>query len=116
MQSQLAGSLVHLTTSVSRFGRGSSRSRRAGPRHCGRLHGERDEVLRLEVVHVRLPAGARERLGLERQHAQVVGNLATAEHRVEASRELVVLRRDADGVPPRLAVVVVAGGVPICRY
>ena len=40
--------------------------------HQRRLDRQRDEVLRLEVVDVRLPAGAGERLRLERQHAQVV--------------------------------------------
>ena len=56
-----------------------------------------------------LPARARERLRLERQHAQVVGDPAAAELRVEARGELVVLGRDPDRVAARLPVVVVAG-------
>src|SRR2546423_9462490 len=60
---------------------------RAGERHArhrGRLDREGDEVLGLEVVQMRLSTGARERLRLERQHAQVVGDPPAAEHRIEA--------------------------------
>ena len=49
---------------------------RAGERHARhrrRLDRQRHEVLGLEVVHVRLAAGAGQRLRLERQRAQVVG-------------------------------------------
>ena len=59
---------------------------------------------------MRLAAGARERLRLEREHAQVVGEAAAAEHRIEARGELVVLGRDARRVATRLPVVVVARG------
>ena len=77
--------------------------------HRGRLDRQGDEVFRLEVVDVRLPARAGQGLRLERQHPQVVRDLATTELGVEAGRELVVLGRDAGWVAARLPVVVVAG-------
>ena len=78
-------------------------------RHRGRLDRQRDEILGLEVVDVRLAARAGERLRLEREHAQVVRDPAAAEHGVEARRELVVLRRDAGRIAAGLPVVVEAG-------
>ena len=57
-----------------------------------------------------LPARARERLGLEREHAEVVGDPAAAELGVEPRGELVVLRRDPDGIESGLPVVVEARG------
>ena len=86
---------------------------RAGERHARhrrRLDRQRDEILRLEVVDVRLAARARERLRLERQHAQVVGDAPPADDRVEPRGELVVLGRDAGRVAAGLPVVVEAGG------
>ena len=55
-------------------------------RHRRGLDGERDEVFRLEVVHVRLAARTGERLGFERQHAEVVGDLAAAHDGIEPRR------------------------------
>ena len=58
---------------------------------------------------MRVAARARERLRLEGQHPQVVGDPAPPEDRVEARRELVLLRRDPGGVATRLPVVVEPG-------
>ena len=61
---------------------------------------------------MRLPAGARECLRLEREHAEVVRDAPAAEDGVEAGGELVVLRRDPRRVAPRLLVVVEARRAP----
>ena len=57
-------------------------------------------------MHVRLAAGARERLALERQHAEVVRDLPAGELGIEARRELILLGRDAGRIATRLVVVV----------
>src|SRR5579864_5796484 len=79
-------------------------------RHRGRLDRQRDEILRLEVVDMRLPARAGECLRLEGEYPQVVRDLATADDRVEPRRQLRVLRRDPDRVAAGLVVVVEACG------
>src|SRR6185503_6896416 len=79
---------------VSGRARDPARAGERDARHGGGLDRERDEVLRLEVVHVGLAARARERLRLERERAQVVRQPAAAQLGVEARRELVVLGRD----------------------
>src|SRR4051794_37761880 len=78
------------------------------PSHGSRLDRQRNEVLGLEVVDVRLAAGAGEGLRLERQDAKIVRDLAAAELRIEASVESFVLRRYPDRVTAGLPVVVVA--------
>src|SRR5712691_45974 len=81
----------------------------AGERHARHRRGldrQRDEILRLEVVNMRLPARAGERLRLEREDAYVFRDPAPTENRVETGRELVVLRRDPCRVATRLPVVV----------
>jgi hypothetical protein len=61
---------------------------------------------------VGLAARPRERLCLEREHAEVVREEPPAELRVEGCGELVVLRRDADRIATRLPVVLGAGRAP----
>ena len=75
-------------------------ARQRHPRHRRRLDGDRDEVLGLEMQHVRLAAGPGDGLGLHRQHPQVVGQPAAALDRVEPRGELGVLRADARRVVP----------------
>ena len=48
------------------------RSRERHARHRGSFHGECDEILGLEIVDVALAAGARDGLGLEREHGEVI--------------------------------------------
>src|SRR5262245_36300494 len=54
-----------------------ARERDAG--HGGGLHGQRDQVLGLEIVQVRLAAGARDGLRFERHDRQVIGKLAAGD-------------------------------------
>ena len=56
-----------------------------------------------------LSAGPRQRLRLEHERAQVVGQPAATLDRVEPGRERVVLGGDTGGVEAGLIVVVVAG-------
>ena len=75
-----------------------SRERHLG--HGGRLDGECDEILRLQIVHVALAVGARDGLAFERQHGQIVGEPLSRSDRIEPLRQLGVLRRDANGIAP----------------
>ena len=52
-------------------------------RHGGGLDGQRDQILRLQIVHVALAAGARDRLRLQRQHREVIGEPPAGRDRVE---------------------------------
>src|ERR1700674_4840698 len=80
------------------------------PRHGGGLYRECDEILRLQIMHVRLAACARDRLRLEGEHAQIVGELAARHDRIEPAREVFVLRGDARWIAPLVPIVVSAGG------
>src|SRR6516164_1222621 len=52
------------------------RAREGNPSHRGRLDGERHEILRLEIVDMRLAAGAGDSLNLNRHHGKIIGQLA----------------------------------------
>ena len=68
--------------------------RRAGqrdPRHRRRLDGQSDEILRLEVVDMRLAARAGDRLSLERQHTQVVGHALGPDRRIKSRCQVRIL-------------------------
>ena len=84
-------------------------ARQRHPSHRCRFDGHRDEVFGLEMQHVRLAAGARDGLGLHRQHPQVVGEPAAALDGVEPRRQLGVLRADPCRVGAILEVVVETG-------
>src|SRR5581483_10758303 len=78
--------------------------------HGGGLHGQRHQVLGLEVVHVALAVGAGDGLAREGDHREIVGEPATGEHGIEPPGELGVLRGDAGRVAAFVPVVVAAGG------
>ena len=60
-------------------------------------------------MHVALAAGARDGLGLERQHREIIGEPAPARNRVEAPHQLGVLRGDAGRVAALVVIVIGAG-------
>ena len=78
--------------------------------HGGSLDGEGNQILRLEIVDVRLAAGARDRLRLEREHREEIGELASGGDRIEPRREHGILGGDAGGIAPFVPVVISAGG------
>src|SRR6266446_10941626 len=65
--------------------------------HSGGFDGQRREVLRLEIMEVRLAAGAGQGLGFHRQHRQKISDAPRAFLDIEPALEHRVLRRDADG-------------------
>src|SRR4051812_34571076 len=80
-------------------------ARQGHPRHRGRLHGDGDEVLRLQVPDVRLAARPGDGLGLHGEPPQVVRQPPAALDRVESGRQFWVLRGDARRVPTVLEVI-----------
>ena len=85
------------------------RARQRHACHRRRLDRQRHKILRLEIVHVALAAGAGDGLRLERQHGQIVGEPPSGRDRIEARRELGILRGDAGRVAALVPVVVAAG-------
>src|SRR5262245_44438492 len=86
------------------------RSRQRHACHGGSFHGQRHQVFGLEIVHMRLAAGARDGLHLERHDRKKVRKLAAGENRIEPRRQRGVLRGDADRVAAFMPVVVGTGG------
>ena len=79
-------------------------------RHRGRLDRQRHQVLGFEIVHVRLAAGARDRLRLQRENREEIGELASGGGRIEPRREHGILGGNAGGIAPFVPVVISAGG------
>src|SRR5258708_36602886 len=61
-------------------------------------------------MHVAFAAGARDRLGLQSKHAEIVGELAASQDRIEPFDQFGILRRDAGRVVAFVPVVIGAGG------
>ena len=80
------------------------------PRHRRRLDRQRDEIFRLEIVHMALAAGPRYGLRLESQDREIVGETPSRRDRIETGGELWVLRGDAGGIATLVPVVIGAGG------
>src|SRR5215470_13228622 len=85
-------------------------AREGNPCHRGRLDGERHEILRFEIVEMRLPAGAGDSLNLERHHRKIIGQLAACDRWIEALGEGRILSRDAGWVTSLVPIVIGSGG------
>src|SRR5262249_45604997 len=79
-------------------------------RHRGGLEGERHEILRFEIMDMRLAAGAGDSLNLERHHRKIIGQLAARDRWIEALGERSILSRDAGWVTPLVPIVIGPSG------
>src|SRR5580700_10626243 len=75
----------------------------------GGLQSQGAQILRLQVMHVRLAAGTGERLDLAGHGAEEVGDPLRSSVDVEALHQLRVLRGDPNRTEPCMAVVAVVG-------
>src|SRR5260370_10704579 len=77
--------------------------------HGRGLHGQGAQIFGLEAVYIRLAAGPREHLRLERQRVQEVVDALSRLVDLQPLAQLRVLGSDADGAAPGVAVVAPAG-------
>jgi len=85
----------------------------AGERHLGHGRGldrQRHQILRFQIVHVALAAGARQRLAFQRHHGEVIGQPVAGRDRVETAGKGRVLGGDAGRILALVPVVIGAGG------